>query len=124
MSDRRSLAALSVAFALLWLPLGQHDFLTEHWMKVGSFMAPFLVLVGLSFSEKPTRVDARTVSLLLLVAYIIHQIEEHWIDLYGRIYAFKPNLNEFLSGLLGRATVHEFMSDTSVFVINTSLVWL
>ncbi|MEM9762503.1 MAG: HXXEE domain-containing protein [Pseudomonadota bacterium] len=93
-------------------------------MKVGTFMAPILLLVGLSFSDKPTQLDARTVSLLLLVAYIIHQFEEHWIDLYGRTYAFKPNLNEFLSGLLGRTTVQEFMSDRSVFMINTSLVWL
>ena len=124
MSDRRSLAALVFAFALLWIPLGQHDFLTQHWMKVGAFMAPFLVLVALSFSDKSLRLDARTVSLVLLVAYIIHQFEEHWVDSYGRTYAFKPNLNEFLSGLLGRSDVQEFMSDTSVFVINTSLVWL
>ena len=125
MNDRRSLAALFAAFAILWIPFGQHDFLTQHWMKVGTFMAPFLLLVAFSFSDKSsTRFDARAVALLLLVVYIIHQFEEHWIDLYGRTYAFKPNLNEFLSGLLGRPTVQEFMSDTSVFVINTSLVWL
>ncbi|MEO0919079.1 MAG: HXXEE domain-containing protein [Pseudomonadota bacterium] len=124
MNDRGSLAALVVAFAFLWVPVGQHDFLTQHWMQVGTFMAPFLVLVALSFSNTSTRLDARGVSLVLLVAYIIHQFEEHWIDIYGRTYAFKPNLNEFLSGLLGRPDVQEFMSDMSVFVINTSLVWL
>ena len=124
MNDRRSLSALSVAFAFLWLPVGQHDFLTEHWMKVGTFMAPFLLLVGLSLSNETTQNDARAVSLLLLIVYIVHQFEEHRIDLYGRSYAFKPNLNEFLSDILGRPTVQEFMSDTSVFVINTSLVWL
>ncbi|MEM1235718.1 MAG: HXXEE domain-containing protein [Pseudomonadota bacterium] len=124
MNDTRSLVALVLAFAFLWVPLGQHDFLTLHWMKVGTFMAPFLVLVAVSFSDKSTRLDARGVSLALLVVYIIHQFEEHWIDIYGRTYAFKPNLNEFLSGLLGRPDVQEFMSDTSVFVINTSLVWL
>ncbi|MEL7179619.1 MAG: HXXEE domain-containing protein [Pseudomonadota bacterium] len=124
MSDRRSLAALVLAFALLWIPLGQHNFLTQHWMKVGTFMAPFLVLVAFSFSDKSIRLDARAVSLVLLVVYIIHQFEEHWVDIYGRTYAFKPNLNEFLSGLLGHSDVQEIMSDTSVFVINTSLVWL
>ena len=124
MNDSRSLMALVLAFALLWIPLGQHDFLTQNWMKVGTFMAPFLVLVAASFSDKSRRLDARGVSLALLVAYIIHQFEEHWVDIYGRTYAFKPNLNEFLSGLLGHSDVQEFMSDTSVFVINTSLVWL
>ncbi|MEL6646402.1 MAG: HXXEE domain-containing protein [Pseudomonadota bacterium] len=124
MNDRRSLVALVLAFAVLWAPLGQHDFLTEHWMKVGTFMAPFLILVAVSFSDKSTRLDARGISLALLVVYIIHQFEEHWIDIYGRTYAFKPNLNEFLSGLLRRSGVQEFMSDMSVFVINTSLVWL
>ncbi|MEJ8563259.1 HXXEE domain-containing protein [Yoonia sp. GPGPB17] len=124
MNDSRSLVALVLAFAFLWIPLGQHDFLTQNWMKVGTFMAPFLVLIALCFSDKSTRLDARAVSLVLLVTYIIHQFEEHWIDIYGRTYAFKPNLNEFLSGLLGLSDVQEFMSDTSVFVINTSLVWL
>ncbi|MEM1079381.1 MAG: HXXEE domain-containing protein [Pseudomonadota bacterium] len=124
MNDRRSFAALVVAFAFLWIPFGQHGFLMQHWMKVGTFMGPFLILVALSFSDKSTRLNARTVSLVLLVAYIIHQFEEHWIDLYGRTYAFKPSLNEFLSNLLGRPDVQEFMSDMSVFVINTSLVWL
>ena len=124
MSDRRSLAALVFAFALLWIPLGQHDFLTQHWMKVGTFMAPFLILIALCFLDKSTQLDARAVSLVLLVIYIIHQFEEHWVDIYGRTYAFKPNLNEFLSGLLGLSDMQEFMSDTSVFVINTSLVWL
>ncbi|MEO0384171.1 MAG: HXXEE domain-containing protein [Pseudomonadota bacterium] len=119
-----SLGALIAAFAFLWIPLGQHDFLVQHWMKVGTFMVPFLVLVALSFSESRTFINARSISLVLLVAYILHQFEEHWVDVYGRTFAFKPYLNSFLSGLLGHAQVQELMSDASVFVINTSLVWL
>ncbi len=119
-----SLWALIAAFAFLWVPLGQHEFLLQHWMKVGTFMAPFLVLVAFSVSASEKPINARSISLALLVAYILHQFEEHWVDIYGHGYAFKPYLNEFLSGLLGYAQVQELMSDMSVFVINTSLVWL
>jgi len=119
-----SLGALIAAFALLWVPLGQHNFLVQHWMKVGTFMSPFLVLVAASFSKPGRAIDARSISLVLLLAYILHQFEEHWVDIYGRGYAFKPYLNAFLSGLLGHAQAAELMSDASVFVINTSLVWL
>ena len=119
-----SFGALIAAFALLWVPLGQHDFLVQHWMKVGTFMAPFLVFAAASFSTSGAFINARSISLALLVAYILHQFEEHWVDVYGRSYAFKPFLNEYLSGLLGHAQVQELMSDASVFVINTSLVWL
>lgn len=124
MTKGLSFGALIAAFALLWIPLGQHDFLIQHWMKVGTFMAPFLVLVASGFSTSERFVNAQSISLALLVAYILHQFEEHWVDVYGRSFAFKPYLNEFLSGLLGHTQVQELMSDTSVFVINTSLVWL
>ena len=125
MSDWRSLAALTVAFAFLWLPVGQHDFLVEHWMKVGTFMAPFLLLVGLSFSDKTAPVDARAVSLLLLVFYIIHQFEEHWIDLLGHQYAFYGDVNQLLLTVLGAPgeTIRP-LTPEAIFVINTSLVWL
>ncbi|MEM7768058.1 MAG: HXXEE domain-containing protein [Pseudomonadota bacterium] len=117
-------AALIAAFALLWVPLGQHEFLVQHWMKVGTFIAPFLIFLAASFSSSATFISARSISLALLVAYILHQFEEHWVDVYGRTFAFKPLLNEYLSGLLGHSEVQQLMSDASVFVINTSLVWL
>ena len=124
MRERVSLAALIVAFAMLWVPVGQHAFLIEHWMKLGTFMAPCLVLVAVSFSTGRKVRIARAISLCLLIAYIVHQFEEHWVDLYGRTYAFKPSLNDLLSNLLGAPTGQEYLSDASVFVINTSLVWL
>ncbi|MEL7396918.1 MAG: HXXEE domain-containing protein [Pseudomonadota bacterium] len=93
-------------------------------MKVGTFMAPFLVLVAFSFSASESLINARSISLALLVVYILHQFEEHWVDINGQTFAFKPYLNAFLSNLLGHTDVQELMSDMSVFVINTSLVWL
>ncbi|MEM8881583.1 MAG: HXXEE domain-containing protein [Pseudomonadota bacterium] len=110
---------------MLWLPFGQHAFLLVHWMKVGTFMAPFLLLVAFSLrAETAPSSDPRTLALVLLVAYIVHQFEEHWIDLFGRVFAFKPYLNNFLSGVTGQSSGTEIVSDAAVFVINTSLVWL
>lgn len=124
-SHRLSLAVLILAFSMLWLPLGQHDFLAAHWMKVGTFMAPFLLLVALTFrSAGDLRAEPRFLALLLLLAYIIHQFEEHWVDLYSRIYAFHPYLNTFLADLTGAEAGTQFMSMAAVLVINTSLVWL
>lgn len=125
MSERAATSFLVLAFAMLWVPLGQHAFLREHWMKLGTFMAPFLLFVAFNFARNhDLRTDPRFLSLILLVAYIVHQFEEHWIDVFGRTYAFYPYLNDFLSGLTGSERTTEFMSPTSIFVINTSLVWL
>ncbi|MEM1106876.1 MAG: HXXEE domain-containing protein [Pseudomonadota bacterium] len=126
--SRLSLAALVVTFAALWVPLGQHEFLHAHWMKVGTFMAPFLVFVAVACrSDAPGTLfrDLRFVSLVLLVAYIIHQFEEHWVDLTGEIYAFKPYVNGLIRTAMGRPdSPVEALSDAGVFMINTSLVWL
>lgn len=110
---------------MLWVPVGQHEFLLKHWMKVGTFMAPFLLMTALAFRQSgKTNPDPRPLALGLWVAYIVHQFEEHWVDLFGRRYAFKPYLNEALSGLSGDPDKVDILSDASVFVINTSLVWL
>ena len=125
MKSKGSFVALVIAFLMLWLPVGQHDFLLEHWMKVGTFMAPFLLLAAFVFAkDRDLRTDPSALSLFLLVAYIAHQFEEHWIDVFGQTYAFYAYLNAFLSDLTGSATGTEFMSQASIFVINTSLVWL
>ncbi|MEM9282857.1 MAG: HXXEE domain-containing protein [Verrucomicrobiota bacterium] len=126
--SKAALGFILVAFGMLWIPLGQHDFLIEHWMKLGVFMAPFLLFVAAAFrseSSKGKEIDLKFWSLILLVTYIIHQFEEHWVDLFGNIYAFKPYLNSLLRerfGGTGNSTGP--LSDAGVFVINTSLVWL
>ncbi|MEO0329790.1 MAG: HXXEE domain-containing protein [Pseudomonadota bacterium] len=119
---------LIVAFAMLWVPLGQHTFLIEHWMKLGTFMAPFILLVAFSFRLEPTvapKTNVRFLSLIMLVAYIAHQFEEHWIDLYGNTFAFKTYLNSMLLSQLGATDgAVILLSDAGIFMINTSLVWL
>lgn len=117
-----------LAFAMLWLPLGQHDFLLLHWMKIGTFMAPFLVLIALSFNQNRTDGSPQFFALVMFAAYIGHQFEEHWIDLYGRDYAFQGAVNALIAGALGieaePGKIPDILTRASVFVINTSLVWL
>ncbi|MEM9938053.1 MAG: HXXEE domain-containing protein [Pseudomonadota bacterium] len=128
MTRDRSLIFLVLAFAMLWAPFGQHDFLVENWMKVGTFMAPFLLFVAFAFmppKDEDTGFDLRIATLFLLVAYIVHQFEEHWIDLFGNVYAFHESVNELVLGLLGapEGSIGPLTRE-GVFVINTSLVWL
>lgn len=119
-------ALLILAFSMLWVPLGQHAFLYAHWMKVGTFMLPFVLFAGLSFSnQRSLRKDPTFLSLLLLAAYIIHQFEEHWIDATGAVYAFQGSVNALLHTVTG-APQEQLgpLTIEAVFVINTSLVWL
>ena len=115
---------LVLIFAMLWVPMGQHAFLLVHWMKVGTFLAPFLLFVAARFhggSASAWGRDIGLLSVLMLVAYIAHQFEEHWIDLYGQEYAFHGTVNGLLHDLFG---ADEALTPAGIFVINTSLVWL
>ena len=127
-SSKSGLFALILAFGLLWSPLGQQDFLVRDWMKLGTLMFPFLVFAALSFPPAEERINfkgAKWIALALLGAYIIHQFEEHWIDVFGNVYAFQASVN----GMISVATGHPFAAERpltaeAIFVINTSLVWL
>jgi len=44
--------------------------------------------------------DYRFIGMIMLIAYIVHQYEEHWIDLFGNYYAFYIFNNEFILGNL------------------------
>ena len=127
--DYLLLTSVLLLFAMLWLPLGQYDFLLDHWMKIGTYAVPFLLMGTYSFVQnspsKPHFTNIRFISILLLIAYILHQYEEHWIDLFGNYYAFYHFNNSFILNALG-ATDDSVkpLTPASSFVINTSLVWL
>ena len=116
-------------FTMLWLPLGQYDFLLDHWMKIGTYAVPFLLIGAFSFTEKSiikqVLTDYRFISTLMLIAYILHQHEEHWIDLFGNYYAFYGFNNNFILTALGNpeSSIRPLTKE-SIFMINTSLVWL
>ncbi|MEM8845028.1 MAG: HXXEE domain-containing protein [Pseudomonadota bacterium] len=112
---------------MLWLPLGQHEFLFEHWMKLGTFMVPFLLFIALIYRQHQIQLtqDIRLLSLCMFIIYIAHQFEEHWIDLNGNTYAFQGFLNSTLKSLLSVNDADALLiSKADIFMINTSVVWL
>ncbi|MEM0911038.1 MAG: HXXEE domain-containing protein [Pseudomonadota bacterium] len=122
-----SILIIFIAFALLWIPFGQHVFLLDHWMKLGTFMAPMLMFFAFMFRDLnvPKLKDIKLLSAIMLILYIIHQFEEHWVDVYGNIYAFQGFLNITLTGFVGATNAGaSIISKVDIFVINTSLVWL
>ncbi len=127
-NSKIAFAAILILFVMLWAPFGQYDFLVQNWMKLGSFGAPVLLFVFFSAkAEKTTTVltDTKLMSVLFLVAYIIHQFEEHWIDVFGEQYAFYHDVNELLLSVLSaQDTTVMPLSPEAIYVINTSLVWL
>lgn len=121
--------SILLLFLMLWLPMGQYDFLIDNWMKVGTYAVPFL-LIGAFALQPEDQAESlwenyRFIGILFLIAYIIHQFEEHWIDLYGNVYAFFVYNNNFISGIVGNEDPNRIiLTKESIFVINTSLVWL
>ncbi len=118
-------ASILLLFAMLWLPLGQTGFLVEHWMKLGVFAVPFLGIGIYAYARPETGLDLRGIGFLMLIAYIAHQFEEHWVDLYGNVYAFYTFNNEFILAALGASgSAVRPLTPESIYVINTALVWL
>ncbi|MEM6376626.1 MAG: HXXEE domain-containing protein [Bacteroidota bacterium] len=123
------LGSIILLFAMLWLPFGQYAFLIDNWMKIGTYAVPFLLIGAFSRSRKNDTMnniaDYRFVAIIMLIAYIIHQYEEHWIDLFGNYYAFYVFNNDFILGNLGATDSSvKPLSKAAIFMINTSLVWL
>ena len=126
--SKMAFAAILLLFLMLWVPLGQSDFLVGNWMKIGTYAVPFILLTFFSSRTQhrdSILADTQLMAVLLLVAYIIHQFEEHWVDLLGRQYAFYSDVNQLLLGVLGApGTAVGPLTPEAIFVINTSLVWL
>lgn len=116
--------ALLMLFGLLWLPLGQAAFLDAHWMKVGAFIAPAILFCYFSSNSEDNGAIAgvQLPAVLLLCAYLAHQVEEHWVDLLGRAYPLYEILNELLREGFGDEA-YGSMTPRSIFFINTSVVW-
>ena len=125
-SSKPAFAAMLVLFAALWLPLGQGPFLAEHWMKIGTFAAPMLVFMAFTTRAAgagPMLADVKLIATAMAAAYMMHQFEEHWVDLYGRLYPLQAHLNQLMATLFGPDSA-EAMTPEALFFINTSVVWL
>lgn len=117
---------LVVFFLMLWVPFGQQDFLVEHWMKVGAYLAPILLFFSIrgSMQAKDSWLrQPRLMACVLTSIYLIHQVEEHWVDLLGRVYPLYDLLNGLLRDQIDESA-YGAMTPETIFFINTSLVWL
>ncbi|MEL6383072.1 MAG: HXXEE domain-containing protein [Cyanobacteria bacterium J06626_18] len=127
-NSKLAFATIFLLFLMLWAPLGQYDFLVENWMKLGTYAVPLLLFIFFSAGTDKTAsilTDTKLMSVLFLVAYIIHQFEEHWVDLLGEQYAFYHDVNQLLLSVLDAQNAAIMpLSPESIYVINTSLVWL
>lgn len=122
------LVIIALFFAALWLPFGQHPYLYENWMTIGLYGAGFLLIGVLSFWDKPENLlrDLTFLQVLLFVAYLLHQYEEHGTDLLGRHFAFMPGFNAVLAPLvpLCSGLLSCPLNPAAIFAVNTTLVWL
>ena len=127
-NSRITFVSICLLFFMLWAPLGQYDFLIDNWMKIGIYAVPFILFIFFSSRTEQTEEvfsDTKLISVLLLIAYIIHQFEEHWIDIFGNKYAFYEYFNTlFLTVLGAQDSSIIILSREAIFLINTSLVWL
>jgi hypothetical protein len=83
--------------------------LQAHWVYGGALAG--LLLLALLPLVWPGWTDARTLTVLVLPAYMLHQYEEHDDDRFRR----------FVNATIGRG--HEVLTVADVFVINIVGVW-
>lgn len=124
--SRAALVVLALFFSALWLPMGQQAFLAEHWMKIGTFLAPLLIFMGLTTRSDNAdwmMHDVKLVATLMAASYMLHQFEEHWVDALGRLYPLRDFLNQQIASAFGPDAA-EAMTPETIFFINTSVVWL
>lgn len=125
LSQRLATFSLLIFFALSWLPLGQQAFMIEHWMKIGAFVAPVVVFFGFKASDEghtPWSIDVGLMACLLTAAYLVHQVEEHWVDFLGREYPLYDYLNGLIASLFGEEK-YGILDRSGIFYINAGMVW-
>ena len=125
MNERMAAFSLLIFFAMAWLPLGQQAFMVDHWMKIGAFLAPILVFAGFKSraeSATPWATDVALMAYLLTASYLIHQVEEHWVDLLGRQYPLYEFLNNLIATLFGDDK-YGILTRSGIFYINAGMVW-
>ena len=125
MNQRIATIGLLIFFVMAWLPLGQQVFMVDHWMKIGAFLAPILVFAGFKArgeSTQPWTTDIALIAYILTASYLVHQVEEHWIDLLGREYPLYEFLNGLIATLFGEDK-YGILTRSGIFYINAGMVW-
>ena len=99
----------------------ENRFLADHWMK----FCPIIILIVLTvvFRSKCSNSLFR-MNGYLMVSYLIHQIEEHWVDLYGEHYSFYRHTNQLINFLLNENSSVNLLTPNMILVVNTVMVWM
>ncbi len=98
------------------------DYLVMRWMTVGLGGAVFLVLMLLE-DRKQLQLDPLALfHWILLIVYLVHQFEEHGVDLLGRAY-FLITYARTVIGDVGAASGF-ILTPLAIYRTNTLFVWL
>jgi len=95
------------------------------WVLVGAGGAFFAIMMLVSGVRVTVagRTDALgTAAWFLMLAYLVHQFEEHGIDLAGRTYHFITYANGVLADRYPDSETQ--LTELSIYRINTLLVWV
>jgi hypothetical protein len=98
------------------------DYLVTRWMTFGLGGAIFLSLMLLEDWDRPRLDSLARLHWLLLVVYLVHQFEEHGVDLLGRSNFFIAYARNVI-GSLGAASGFE-LTAVAIYRTNTLFVWL
>lgn len=98
------------------------DYLLMRWMIVGLGGAAFLSLMLLEDRAELQLDPLARFHWTLLIVYLVHQFEEHGVDLFGRSY-FLITYARSLIGEIGAASGF-ILTPLAIYRTNTLFVWL
>jgi len=101
------------------------ELMTRGWVMVaagGAVFAIFMIVSGVRVSTGGETDALATVGWLMLVSYLLHQFEEHGVDLLGRPYAFMHFVNVVLAERFPDSEIS--LTELSIYRINTLGVWV
>ena len=79
------------------------EYLLTTWMVVALGGAAFLSLLLLQDWAQQERDRLTRFHWILLIVYLVHQFEEHGVDLFGRRYFFSPTSRTWSANSAGEA---------------------
>ena len=113
-----------VSVSVVFLSINTVPAITEHlvmrWPDIalgGILFIGLFLLGGFMHTPDGSRDQVLTFNWLLLFVYLIHQYEEHGVDLFGRVYFF----HEYAGVVLESRGLE--LTPASIFRINTLTVW-
>lgn len=98
------------------------DYLETTWMIVGLGGAVFLSLMLLEAKGRVPFDPLARFHWILLIAYLVHQFEEHGVDLLGRTYFFIIYAETVIDDI-GAASGFQ-LTPLAIYRTNTLFVWL